>query len=192
MDIDPILLLTLVMRVQVASQVPEVLAGVIEIENLNCAGEVLVGDIPDPYGAIADNDFLDRTVPASVPGFQIKAIAKLLGRFNRSDEGGRILVADGAAFLVPCGLREYASQLDLARVGRLPRNLALAARSFPFRYGYSCTAISMYRTGNGLTVTTGNSNRAVLSISCCARGDIGSDCLRRAFHGLGGHVEIGQ
>ena len=68
-------------------QVPEVLAGVIKIDDLNRAGEVLIGNIPDPFRSIADDDFLFGAVPAALAGFQLEAQAELLRRFNRTNVG---------------------------------------------------------------------------------------------------------
>ena len=84
MDHHPAFLLGLLVRIQLARQFPEVLAGVIEIDDLNRAGEVLIGNIPDPFGSIADDDLLFGAAPTALPGFQIEALAKLLRRFNRS------------------------------------------------------------------------------------------------------------
>jgi hypothetical protein len=78
---------------QPAGQVPQVLAGMIEIDDPNRTGEVDVGQIPDPFGSIADDDFLLRMVPSSVPGFQIKALAELFGGLDGSGIGSRIRIA---------------------------------------------------------------------------------------------------
>jgi hypothetical protein len=42
------------------------LAGVIEIDNLNRVREVQIGKIPDPFGAVADRDFLYRAAAAAL------------------------------------------------------------------------------------------------------------------------------
>src|ERR1019366_4236225 len=47
-DNHPAFLLSLLVGKQFAGQFPEVLSGVIEIDDLNRAGEVLIGNIPDP------------------------------------------------------------------------------------------------------------------------------------------------
>jgi hypothetical protein len=49
---DPSLLHDGVIGVQLTRQFPPVLAGVIEINDLNCAREVQIGKIPDPFGAV--------------------------------------------------------------------------------------------------------------------------------------------
>src|SRR5207244_5349709 len=102
----------------------------VEIYNLNSAGEVLVGDVPNPESAIAKNDFRFRPVPASIPGFPINAPSELLGRFDRSCIGGGGVIAYGPAFVIHFRLCEDASQLDLARVRWLSESLALTALGF--------------------------------------------------------------
>jgi hypothetical protein len=85
MDDHPAFLLGLLVGKQLASQFPEVLSGVKEIDNLNRAREVLIGNIPDPFRSIADDDLLFGAAPTSLAGFQIEAQAKLVCRFNRSN-----------------------------------------------------------------------------------------------------------
>jgi hypothetical protein len=48
----PAFLPDLVIGVEFASQIPQVLARMIEIDDLNGTGKVLVGDVPDPFGSI--------------------------------------------------------------------------------------------------------------------------------------------
>jgi len=50
-----------------------VLAGVIKIDDLNRAGEVLIGNIPDPLRSIADDDLLFGAAPTALADFQIEA-----------------------------------------------------------------------------------------------------------------------
>ena len=81
--------------VQFAGQFPEVLSGVKKIDNLNCAGEMLIGNIPDPFRSIAHDDFLFGAAPAALPGFQIDALAELFRRFDGANVGSGIGIADG-------------------------------------------------------------------------------------------------
>jgi hypothetical protein len=46
----PPFLLGRVLGVELASQIPQVLAGMVHIHDLDGAGEVLLGDIPYPFG----------------------------------------------------------------------------------------------------------------------------------------------
>src|SRR5664280_2688240 len=100
MDNHPALLLSLLVGKQFAGQFPEVLSGVIKIDDLNRAWEVLIGNMPDPFRSIADDDLLFGAAPTALAGFQIEAQTKLLRRFNRTTVGSRAGVAEGIAFLL--------------------------------------------------------------------------------------------
>ena len=67
---DPLIAACGVVGKEQARQLPQVLAGVEEVDDLNGSGEVIFRDIPDPFRAIADNDFLSRARPATkrLPG----------------------------------------------------------------------------------------------------------------------------
>jgi hypothetical protein len=78
-DHHPTLLIGLVVGMQLAGQLPQVLARVKQIDNLYCAGEMLIGNVPDPFGAIAEDDFLFRAAPPPFPGLQIEPLAKCVG-----------------------------------------------------------------------------------------------------------------
>src|ERR1017187_3997212 len=71
MDNHPAFLLSLLVGEQFAGQVPEVLTGVIKIDDLNRAWEVLIGNIPDPFRSIAYDDLLFGAAPTALAAFQI-------------------------------------------------------------------------------------------------------------------------
>src|SRR5258708_11304757 len=96
------------------------LPGMIEIDDLNGAGEVLVGQIPDPNGPICNDDLDSGPLPTSAPGLGIDAEAELFGGFDGSYVGGGVRVADGPAVLIHSRLSEHASELALACAGALP------------------------------------------------------------------------
>src|SRR6516225_12092570 len=102
------------------------LAGVVEIDDLHRAGEVFVGEIPDPLRSVADDDLLFSAAPASLPGFHIKPFAKLLGGLDGTDVSRGVRIANGEAFLVPSSLGEHATQFGFARVSGLSVHFALA------------------------------------------------------------------
>src|SRR5712691_6504675 len=145
---NPILLTRLVIGMEPASYGPQVLASVIEIDNQNRAREVLPGQIPDPFRAIAHYDFLFRAAPATLPGFQIDALAKLFGGFDGAGVSGGIRVPDGITFLVPRSLGEHASQLDFAGVGRLTLRLARSALRLLLHNGYTSPIHLHIQDGN--------------------------------------------
>src|SRR5579864_3554045 len=90
--------------VQFARHLPEMSTSVTQVDNLRCVGEMLLSLIPDPFRSITHDDFLLGAAPTTLPSFQIEALAKLFGGFNRAHIGGRIRVADGVAFFIPGGL----------------------------------------------------------------------------------------
>ena len=97
------------------------------------------------------------------------------------------------AFLVPSGLREHASQLGLARVRRLPFCLALPAHGFLSHHRHSGSVHLHIQNRNRLSHDHGQIQlHGPLDLRLLARGDIFSDGLRRALHGFGGHLQIGE
>ena len=76
---DPTSLGELVQRIKSPGDIPSVLAGMIEIDDLNRARKLLAGDVPDPPRAVAHDDLGEGAAPASVPSFQIQALAELGG-----------------------------------------------------------------------------------------------------------------
>src|SRR5277367_203438 len=91
---------------------------------LNGAGKMQAGLIPAPFGAVGYDNFLFRSVPPAIPGFQIKPLPKLFGCLDGARVGGRIGIADGIALFVPLGLREHAAEFDFPRMSRLAVRLA--------------------------------------------------------------------
>jgi hypothetical protein len=65
-----------------------VLAGMEEIDDLNGSRKVVFGDVPDPFCAIADDDFLFGAGPAALPCFNVETPAELLGVLNGAGIGG--------------------------------------------------------------------------------------------------------
>jgi hypothetical protein len=61
-----------------------------QIDDLNGSGKVIFGDVPDPFCAIADDDLLFGTTPATLPGLDVEPFAKPLGGFNRTAVGGGV------------------------------------------------------------------------------------------------------
>src|ERR1035438_10315893 len=169
MDNHPALLLSLLVGKQFAGQFPEVLSGVIKIDDLNRAGEVLLGNIPDPFRSIADDDLLFGAVPTALAGFQIEAQPKLLRRFNRANVGSRAGVAEGKAFLIPSGLRKHASQLGLPGGAGCPSVLPARPSVSFFTTGTPVPSSWIYTTGIGFPITMGSANCVARWISSCSR-----------------------
>jgi hypothetical protein len=107
--LHPGFLFCLIIRVQLAGYLPEMLAGVVEIDDVNGAWKVQFSNIPDPLGAVADDHLQQRAAPPASGSFGIDSPAKFFCCFDRSRVGGGIRVADGIALLIPRGLGEYAA-----------------------------------------------------------------------------------
>src|SRR5271156_4749726 len=83
----------------------------IQIDDLHRAGKMLIGEIPDPFCAIAHDNFLLCPAPAALPGFDVNALSKLFGGLDAPGVGSGIGIANRIALLVPSGLRENAPSL---------------------------------------------------------------------------------
>jgi hypothetical protein len=114
------------------------LASVEEVDNLDCAGKMLIGEIPDPDRAIGDDHFLFRPAPATPPSFGIDAQTKLFGGFDRGDVGCRAIIADRPALFIGSGLSENAAEFHFSRVCQL--SLAFARATFDFCFPYRHTS----------------------------------------------------
>src|SRR5438128_5152516 len=109
----------------------------IKVHDLNRGGKMLTGNVPDPLGSIANDDFSEGQARASIPGFQIDPVAKLGGGFDGAGIGGGARIADGVASLILCCLRENTAEFGFASVSGLAGSLALAAFGLAFHSGQS-------------------------------------------------------
>jgi hypothetical protein len=124
----------LVAGVKFAAEIPEVLASVIEIYNLDGAGELLLADVPDPIGTVA-HDHLDlRPIPAALMRFGVDPAGELGGRFDGPSIGSGPVIAYGPPLVIGSGLREDAAEFSLAGVAR-------PSAPFPFRPSVSLATI---------------------------------------------------
>jgi hypothetical protein len=89
-NFHPSFLFDFLMGIHLARHLPQMLASMVEIDNLDRARKVFGDKIPDPFGAIADDDFLFRTAPTTFPRFSIDAFAKLYRGFYGAGVGGGI------------------------------------------------------------------------------------------------------
>src|SRR5882724_13578771 len=117
--LHPSFLLSFLIGEQPTSRRPKMLASVVEIDNLQGLRKVQGHKIPNPFGAVADHDFLECAAPAASPGFPIDSTTKLFRTLDGSGVGGGIGIADWIAFLIPRRLGEHASQFGFASMGRL-------------------------------------------------------------------------
>src|SRR5437879_12607625 len=101
------------------------LASMIEIDNLHRVRKVQGGKSPDPFGAVAHDDLLERTAPATFPGFEINAFAKLFGGFDGARIGGGIGIPNRIALLVRRRLAEHTLEPGVTGMGELVSGMAL-------------------------------------------------------------------
>src|SRR6266851_2143058 len=104
------------------------LASVPDVDDLDRASKMLVGDIPDPLGAVAQHHFLFGPIPSPFEGFGIESAAEQFGSFDRPGIGGGSWVPNGATFWVGCGLSEDTTQFDFT--GACGLSLSSAGASF--------------------------------------------------------------
>src|SRR5580704_150998 len=107
------------------------LAGMPDIDDLDRASKMLIGDIPNPFGAVAQHHFLFCPIPASFEGFGVEPTAEQFGSFDRSGIGGGSCISNRTTIRVGCSLGEDTTQFDFASACGLPRGSAGA----PFQLG---------------------------------------------------------
>src|SRR5262245_7566833 len=113
MDSHPSFLLDFRLGIELARNLPQMLACVVQINDLDRVREVFGDQVPDPLRTIADHHLLFCTAPTALRSFAIDPFAELHCVFDGPGVGGGIRVADGVALLIPGGLCEHTSQLDL-------------------------------------------------------------------------------
>src|ERR1035438_2623843 len=92
---DPLSETLAVIRKQLGRQVPQMLASMIEVDDLNGAWKVLIGEIPDPDRAVADHHLLLGPAPATPPGFGIESETEGFGGLDGGNVGCGALIAHG-------------------------------------------------------------------------------------------------
>src|SRR5215469_10251571 len=96
-------------------------ACMVEIDDLDSAGKVLIGQVPDPVRAIAHHNPNGGTVPTPLVSLGIDAKTKLPGSFNGTDIGGGSFIAHRSALGIDPGLGEYRTQFAFPCASRLTR-----------------------------------------------------------------------
>jgi hypothetical protein len=87
---------------QFGGKLREMLAGVVEIDDLDRAGEMLISEIPDPDRTITDQYFLLGLAPSTPPSLGVDPEAELFGGFDGRDVGRGIFIAYGPTVLAVC------------------------------------------------------------------------------------------
>jgi hypothetical protein len=79
----------------------------VEIHDLNRAGKMPVGKIPDPVRAIAHDNADHGPVPAPMIGLRIDPEPELFSRLDSAHIGGGTLIARGSVLIVDSGLCKH-------------------------------------------------------------------------------------
>ena len=154
---------------------------------------MFLGQIPDPFGAVADDDLLLGAAPAAFPGLDVEPLAELLGVLDGAGVGGGIGVANGIAFFVPRGLREHAAELGFARVRRQAVEFAFATRGLFLHHGHAGAVHLDIENGNGLAHDDGQIElHGAIDLLLLLTRDVCADRFGHALHGLGGYLQAGQ
>ena len=169
------------------------LPGMIKIDDLDRAGKVLLGQIPDPDGPVSDDDFGGGPLPTPAPSLGIDAEAELFGGFDGSHIGSGLQVADGPAFLIHGGLREHAAELALACAGALSLDPPRPSLGFG---GHDGDLDAVHQHIHFLNVLFANHGQDELfgatDFLLVVLGDLRANRLGGAFDGFGGNVQAGQ
>ena len=152
-----------------------------------------IGEVPDPFGPIAEDDFLACAAPAAMPGFCIQSLSELLGRLDGTCVGGRVRVANRKALLVPAGLCKDASQFDFPGMSGLTVDFARPSLGLGAHHGYASAIEFDIEHGNGGAMGIGRSHcRARLRFLLLACSNVSANRLRRAFDRFSGHSQASQ
>src|SRR6266699_1058671 len=108
-----------------------------------------IGEVPDPFGPIADNHFHVGAAPAAMAGFRKQALAELRCGLDGTSVGSREWVANGKAFLVIAGLGKDASQFDFPGAGGLAVDFSRPTFGLSAHHGYACAIELDIEHGNG-------------------------------------------
>ena len=109
------------------AEVVQVLAGVVQIDDLGGFGEVLAGQVPDPVRAVAQDGQLADVAGAAAAGLGGHQGPEPGGGREGGQVGGGVRVADRVTVLIDPGLGEHAGQFHLAGAGLAVFALAGAA-----------------------------------------------------------------
>ena len=170
---DPSVLVGLLVGVELASQLPQMLAGMIHIHDLGRLGEVCLGLVPDPpihppsplalgRGSHRASKLPDTGACQTLPPFQGH-----LPRWSSRDP-------EWHSLLRPRWSGNHTSQFDLPGVGWLSCRFAGTSQRFLLHHRHTRPSICTYRIGIGSPLTSGKSNCMPLWISACSRRAISS------------------
>ena len=106
----------LVVGMKFATEIPEVLASVIEIDNLDSARELFFANVPDPVSTVAHDDLDLSPTPAALMRFGVDSAGEFGGRFDGPGVGSGLIIAHGPPLVIGGSLREDATEFSLTGV----------------------------------------------------------------------------
>ena len=182
-----------ILWIEQCGQIPQVLPGMIEIDNLHSARKVLIGEIPDPDRTVANDDFGGGPFPAPAPRFGVEAVAEFVGGFDSAHIGSGIRVADGPSIFVHGGLREYDSEFALACAGALSFDSADPALGF---CSHNRDVDPIHEHIHFQDVLFGDNGQdelfGAVDLLLFSSGDFRANALRRPFDGFSGDFQTRQ
>lgn len=176
-----------------ARDVPEMLTGMEEIDDLNGTGEVLVSIVPYPFGSVSNDDLLLGAIPAAVPGFEVDPVAKLAGGFDCAGVCCGAWVANGITLVIPPGLSEDAAELHFAGVGWLSVRFTCSPLSLFFDHRNACAVHLNIENRNRFSDGDRQMQlQGLIDGGLFASGDVRADGLCCPLDGFGSYLEIGE
>ena len=115
----------------------DVLAGVVEVDDLGGGGKQLIGEVPDPDRPVAEDDELADVLAAAAAGFGVHELGEPGSGFEGGQVAGGARVTDRVAVVIGAGLGEQAGEFDLAGVRPAVFALAGAALGLSRDHGHA-------------------------------------------------------
>src|SRR5580692_6557175 len=168
-------------------------ACMVEVHDLNRAGKMPVGEIPDPVRAIAHDNSGRGPVPTPVVGLRIDPEPEVFGSLDSADIGGGTLVAQRPALIIDTGLCKHASQFAFSGARRLAWCSTRAAFGLGRDYK-NLRSIHLHvqmrdRSASHRWQTELFGTSDVLLLSAL---NVGSDRFSRPLDGFGRHFQVCQ
>src|SRR5258706_9918039 len=154
-----------------------------QVDDLYRSRKVFFRDSPDPTCSVAEHDDLHRSRLTSAYGLGINPSAKLLCRFDRSNIGGRLRIADRITLLVHLGLREDTPELGFPGFGLASRILTLASFRLPRHDRHPGPIQSQVEQGYGLEAHQ-LAAQSQFTLPLRATLDLPAQSFRNSFHRL--------
>src|SRR6266403_1895270 len=166
---------------------------VIEIDDLRGSGKMIIGEVPDPGSAIAENHSALGSTPTSLPSLMVETYSEFLRRLDGPAVGCGSLITNGTTFFVDTALREYAAQFGLSRTGSLPCDFPDTTFGFRGHHRHARAIHLDVQHGDLRTPHRGKFElQCSLPLGLLTGSDITADGLRVALHRFGRDLQPSQ